>query len=106
LYNPFRNPQAAFERRNVVLQQMQKAGFLDSLQFAETSQTELNLTPGDTGLDASHDSYLRVVVEKWLETWSEEAEHDIYSDGLKIYTTIDSRMQTHAEAAMVEQMKQ
>lgn len=105
LYNPLRNPEQATARRNTVLGQMYKAGFLDSVEWAAARQSDLQLRPGDAGLNANHDSYLRVTAERWLEPWCEENGYDLYSDGLKIYTTIDSRMQAHAEASMQEQMK-
>ncbi|WP_257089166.1 penicillin-binding transpeptidase domain-containing protein [Sphingobacterium sp. E70] len=50
------------------------------------------------------DSYLRTAVAKWLEKWSEENNYDIYTDGLKIYTTINSKLQKHAEEAVAKQM--
>lgn len=105
LYNPIRNPKNSFERRNVVLGQMQKEGFIDKeeLNKWKTDSLDLNLNNQEEG--SSNDSYLRAAVEKWLEKWSEENEMDIYTSGLKIYTTIDSRMQKIAENKVSEKMK-
>ncbi len=104
LYNPFRNPDRALERRNVVLALMRQEGFLDDATYASEVAKDLGLRPGED-VDASRDdSYLRVAVERWLEAWSAESGHDIYADGFKIYTTIDSRMQALAEEAVAEQM--
>ncbi len=105
LYNPLRNPETALERRNVVLEQMRKAGYLDETEFARHIDLGLQLAVGEASQSRSSDSYLRTAVEKWLEDWSEERGLDIYTDGLKIYTTIDSRMQRHAENVMAQQMK-
>lgn len=104
LYNPFRNPDRALERRNIVLGLMRQEGFLDEATYAREASKDLGLRPGEV-LDAGRgDSYLRVAVERWLDAWSEESGYDIYADGLRIYTTIDSRMQALAEEAVAEQM--
>src|SRR5690606_27674884 len=85
--------------------QMQKAGFLSESAYESARQTALQLSFGTEEETAREDSYLRAAVEKWLEAWCEEKGYDIYEDGLKIYTTIDSRMQRHAEETVAEQMK-
>lgn len=105
LYNPFRNPERSLERRNVVLSQMNKAGFLSDSSFNTVRNLPLELHPGDPNTLSNHDSYLRAAVEKWLEDWSESSGYDIYTDGLKIFTAVDSRMQALAEETMVEQLK-
>lgn len=104
-YNPMRFPDRALERRNVVLLQMSKAGYLtaDSLTFA--SERPLGLYVDGENNRISEDSYLRRAVEKWLLPWAEERGIDLYEAGYTIYTTIDSRVQQHAEEAMSEQMK-
>jgi len=104
LYNPIRNPERSLERRNVVLAQMYKAGFLSKQEYEESISAELGLHPGEVEELGSGDSYLRAAVERWLASWCEENGYDIYVDGLKIYTTIDSRVQQHAEEAVAEQM--
>ncbi|WP_397236010.1 penicillin-binding protein 1A [Parapedobacter composti] len=105
LYNPIRNPERSLERRNVVLGQMHKAGFISAVEYEQARRSALGLHPGDVEELGNGDSYLRAAVERWLDTWCEEYGYDIYVDGLKIYTTIDSRMQRHAEEAVTEQMK-
>ncbi len=105
IYNPLRNPERSLDRRNVVLGQMHKAGFLTDEAYDAAKETELGLHPGEVQELSSGDSYLRTAVERWLETWCAEQGYDIYVDGLKIYTTIDSRVQRHAEEAVFEQMK-
>ncbi len=105
LYNPIRNPDRSLERRNVVLAQMYKAGFLSEAKYNDAKKSALGLHPGETDELGSSDSYLRTAIERWLTPWCEENGYDIYVDGLKIYTTIDSRVQQHAEDAVAEQMK-
>lgn len=105
LYNPVRNPDRSVERRNVVLNQMHKAGFLSTKAYEEARSSALALSFGTEDEAAREDSYLRAAVEKWLEEWCVENGYDIYEDGLKIYTTIDSRMQRHAEETVAEQMR-
>ncbi len=104
-YNPIRNPQKAIDRRNIVLAQMQKYGYLKTPAYDAAVKSPL-------GLDLSHveevgqsDSYLRRAVEKWLDKWLKANDYDLYEDGLKIYTTIDSKLQGYAEEAVAEKMK-
>lgn len=106
LYNPIRNPKNALSRRNVVLGQMQKEGFLNAEEVKSLSKDSLGLNLNNKEVRSSNDSYLRTAVEKWLEKWATENEIDIYTSGLKIYTTIDSRMQKIAETAVSEKMRE
>lgn len=104
-YNPVRNPENAIKRRNIVLGQMGKAGFLSSEEVAQATQDSLILDLNNSQEAKSNDSYLRAAVERWLEDWSEENNIDIYTAGLKIYTTINSKMQQLAENEMSAQME-
>ena len=103
-YNPVRNPERSLERRNVVLGQMLKAGMLAEADYEAAIAAPLGLRLGETEELGNGDSYLRTAVERWLGIWCEEHGYDIYVDGLKIYTTIDSRVQRHAEEAVADQM--
>ncbi|WP_313516343.1 transglycosylase domain-containing protein [Sphingobacterium sp.] len=105
-YNPIRNPKNALQRRNVVLNQMEKEGYLKKDEVAALSKDSLGLNLNNQEVRNSNDSYLRTAVEKWLEDWGEENEIDIYTSGLKIYTTIDSRMQKIAETVVSTKMKE
>jgi len=105
-YNPIRNPKNALQRRNVVLNQMEKEGYLKKDEVAKLSKDSLGLNLNNQEVRNSNDSYLRTAVEKWLEDWGEENEIDIYTSGLKIYTTIDSRMQKIAETVVETKMKE
>ena len=106
LYNPIRNPKNALTRRNTVLGQMQKEGFLSAKEVSSLSKDSLGLNLNNQEQRNSNDSYLRTAVEKWLEKWAADNEIDIYTSGLKIYTTIDSRMQKIAEESVNEKMKE
>lgn len=115
LYNPRpeRNPVGTKNRRNVVLSQMEKYGFItqtvkDSLQ---ETPLDLNYTPEShrEGIATYFRAYLKTFLKDWINK-SENVKpngekYNIYKDGLKIYTTIDSRMQFLAEQSVTEHMK-
>ncbi|MBC7654507.1 MAG: penicillin-binding protein [Oligoflexus sp.] len=104
-YNPIKNPESAIKRRNIVLSQMNKYKFLSDNQYQTAIKKPLKLDLGkDTGKNEG-DSYLRSAVAKWLEKWCKENDYNLYEDGLKIYTTIDSKLQKYAEEAVHEQMR-
>jgi len=105
IYNPIRNPKNALQRRNVVLGQMQKAGYLSKEEMAAFATDSLKLNLDYQGTKDASDSYLRTAVERWLDKWSQDNEIDIYKSGLKIYTTIDSRMQKIAEEVVTRKME-
>jgi penicillin-binding protein 1A len=104
-YNPIRNPEKALERRNTVLGQMAKYKFITNTELLADKQAPLNLDLSYVEDDSQGDSYIRRAVEKWLAKWCKENDVDLYEDGLKIYTTIDSRLQQYAEEAVAEKMK-
>ena len=110
LYNPraHKNPVGTRNRRNVVLAQMAKYGKIteavkDSLQ---KTPLDLNYTPEShsEGTATYFREYLRGFMKEWVAKKENRKpdgnKYDLYSDGLKIYTTIDSRMQKHAENAV------
>jgi len=109
-YNPVRNPESARSRRNVVLAQMAKYGFLDA-SGADSLQglpLEVNYHPltHNAGIAPYFREFIRAKLDAWcLEHFKNESEHyNLYTDGLKVYTTIDSRLQEYAEEAMRTQM--
>jgi penicillin-binding protein 1A len=104
-YNPFNNPEAALRRRNTVLSQMHKYKYLSSEQFRADTIKPLRLSAGNTNEGNQGDSYLRNAVSRVIDQWCKDNDVDLYEDGLKIYTTIDSRLQRHAEEAVAERMK-
>jgi len=104
-YNPIKNPDRALERRNTVLSQMQKYGYLTKVGYDTSFKSPIKLNLSYVEEDSHGDSYLRRAVEKWLDKWCKENGYNLYEDGLKIYTTIDSRLQRYAEEAVAEKMK-
>lgn len=111
LYNPRRNPQGVKNRRNVVLGQMEKNHFITKKQKDSISELplELDFTPEthNEGIATYFREYLRVYMKNWVDNNPKPngEKYNIYLDGLKIYTTIDSRLQKNAEIATSEHMK-
>jgi len=111
LYNPLRNPQGVINRRNVVLHQMEKAGFIDRQEKDSLQNMELVLNYSPESHQSGIATYFRGYLSKFLKDWAAEnpkpdgGTYNIYRDGLKVYTTLDSRMQKHAEKAVAEHMK-
>jgi penicillin-binding protein 1A len=104
-YNPINNPEKAKERRNVVLGQMQKYNHISKQDFDRYSKPPVKLNLSYIENSSHGDSYLREAVERLLKKWCKDNDYDLYEDGLKIYTTIDSRLQQYAEEAVAEKMK-
>ncbi len=105
-YNPITKQAKALERRNIVLAQMAKDGVISERKFNQIVQRPIKLfLSEDDEKDKTKDSYLRTAVANYLEKWCDDNGFDLYADGLKIYTTIDSRMQKHGEEAMQDWMK-
>ena len=104
-YNPIRNPEKAIERRNTVLKQMAKYKYITDAALKAYVDTPLKLDLSFVEDESQGDSYIRRAVEKWLAKWCADNDVDLYEDGLKIYTTIDSRLQQYAEEAVAEKMK-
>ncbi len=110
LYNPVRRMEKVKTRRNVVLGQMVKNGFLEESAKTSLSQKpiELKFQPEShkEGLATYFREYLRDFMGKWAKEnkKADGSEYDIYKDGLKIYVTLDSRMQQYAEEAVYEHL--
>jgi penicillin-binding protein 1A len=111
LYNPVRNPQGVKNRRNVVLSQMLKSKIISESQKESLSQLPIKL---DFKLQTHKEgiaTYFREFLREYMKNWVKEnkkpdgTDYDIYTDGLKIYTTIDSKIQEHAEEAVQAHMK-
>lgn len=104
-YNPFRNPENAISRRNIVLKQMEKYQVISSVVADSVSRTDLKLFAPDDE-DSGDDNYIRRYVESEMKKWCADNNFNLYEDGLKIYTTIDSRLQKFAEEAMYEHLSE
>lgn len=111
LYNPVRNPEGVKNRRNVVLSQMEKAKMITTAEKLRLQALPIalkfKLESHREGTATYFREYLRDYMKKWVaeNKKPDGSDYDIYKDGLKIYTTIDSRMQLHAEEAVSEHMK-
>ncbi|WP_231491770.1 transglycosylase domain-containing protein [Pedobacter sp. Leaf170] len=104
-YNPVKNPTRALDRRNTVLNQMNKYKFLSKDSLTQFAKEPIKLKEGKMEDGSDGDSYLRAAVAKYLEKWCKDNGYDLYEDGLKIYTTIDSKLQKYAEEAVQDQMR-
>lgn len=106
LYNPVKNPQGVKNRRNVVLLQMEKNDIITQDQKLKLQALPITLKfkleSHREGTATYFREYLRDYMKKWVEENKKPdgSDYNIYKDGLKIYTTIDSRMQLHAEEAV------
>jgi len=110
LYNPMRREEMVTKRRNVVLGQMVRNEFLtekekDSLQKLPL-ELDINLEGHSDGTATYFREYVREFMRKWMKEnpKSNGDSYNIYRDGLKIYVTLDSRLQKNAEEAMSEHM--
>lgn len=107
LFNPVRRPERVLSRRNIVLDQMEKYGYLSSKVSDSLKQTPLDLrfTPENSHSEGTA-TYFRMYLQSWLKNWVKDhpkstgEPYNIYKDGLRVYTTIDSRLQVNAELAM------
>jgi penicillin-binding protein 1A len=106
MYSPVLNPDRSKMRRNVVLSQMVKYNFLDENNYQTLSEKPIKLHYVVENQNKGIAPYFRVEAMKFLLKWCKDTGHDLYADGLKIYTTIDSRMQQKAEDAVKEHLKQ
>lgn len=111
LFNPVKRLEKVTKRRNVVLKQMEKNGFLnEQTKLAlEKKPIVLNFHPEShtDGIATYFREYLRDFMKKWTKDnkKADGSEYDVYKDGLKIYVTIDSRMQQYAEEAVAQHLE-
>ena len=111
LFNPVRRPEKVQKRRNIVLGQMVRNGHLEesAKKLLEVKPIVLKFQPESHKEGLA--TYFREFLREYMKNWAKDnkkpdgTEYDIYSDGLKIYTTIDSKMQEHAEEAVEAHMK-
>ncbi len=115
LFNPLRRPEMVKTRRDVVLNQMEKYGYLKEKERDSLKQLPLQLDYSPEGHSDGTATYFREYLRSWMSDWVEnnpkgeneegETEYfDIYRDGLRINVTLDSRMQKYAEEATEEHM--
>jgi len=103
-YNPVLRPERAVKRRNVVLSQMVKRNVLSQAGFDKLKDQPLRLDFERQPQPLGPAPHFAEHVRKWLIDWAERNDYNIYSDGLVIRTTIDTRMQALANQAVDRQM--
>ena len=110
-YSPIRNPERSLERRNLVLKKMADNGYITQVECDSISQIPLDMSHFNIiDHNKGQATYFREFLRGYLTAWADTTFHadgtpyNIYCDGLRIYTTIDSRMQRYAEEAVQEFM--
>ena len=110
-YSPVFNPENSLRRRNTVLGQMYRNDLLTETEYDSITQLPIELDYSVSNQNQGLATYFREVVKADLIKWTKEnlksdgSAYDLYGDGLRIYTTIDSRMQRYAEESVDEHMR-
>lgn len=104
-YSPIRHMDRAFYRRNAVLKQMYKYNFLQAKEYNKIIKEPILLDFLVEDHNTGYATYFRSVIRDFLLKWTKKHGYDLFEDGLKIYTTIDSKLQEYAEEAVVIHMK-
>ena len=111
LYNPIRRPERVKERRNIVFQQMYRNKLISPEEKDSLSQLPITITYTPESHREGLATYFRAYLKEFMDEWiaknpkSNGDKHSLYRDGLRIFTTIDSRMQAMGEAAVDEHME-
>ena len=109
-YNPLRREELVLNRRNVVLGQMYRNNFISEKLKDSLQQKDLGLNVNRESHSDGNATYFREYLRDFMKTWIKNnpkpdgTDYNLHRDGLKIYVTLDSRMQQHAEDAMAEHM--
>ncbi|MEP1258064.1 transglycosylase domain-containing protein, partial [Algoriphagus sp.] len=110
-YSPVYNPENSLRRRNTVLAQMRNNDMISNEEFDSLAKLPIELNYSVANQNKGLATYFREIVKADLVKWTKEnlksdgTAYDLYGDGLKIYATIDSRMQRYAEEAVADHMK-
>jgi penicillin-binding protein 1A len=111
LYNPIRRPERVKERRNIVFQQMVRNELITQKEKDSLSQLPITIRYTPESHREGLATYFRAYLKEFMDDWIAEnpkpdgSKHSLYRDGLRIFTTIDSRMQAMGEAAVDAHMK-
>ena len=110
-YSPVRNPNNSFKKRNIVISQMGKYNYIskpdcDSIKKIPIDMSNFRIQAHNTGIAQHFREYLRTALKNWCSSHfkADGTPYNLYKDGLKIFTTIDSRMQKYAEEAVSEHL--
>ncbi len=104
-YNPRLNPDNSLRRRNTVMNNMVVHGDLTSAQYDSLKNLPITLNYSVESTYDGQATYFREAIANYLRDWCKENGYDLYNSGLKIYTTIDTKMQKYAEESARKQMK-
>ncbi|MBY4898608.1 penicillin-binding protein 1A [Cupriavidus sp. AU9028] len=102
-YNPVLNPERAQQRRNLVLAQMARRGHLDADRLKALQRRALRVDFERQTPEEGPAPHFAVQLRKWLIAWADRNDYNVYSDGLVVRTTIDSRLQALANQAVQRQ---
>jgi len=105
-FNPVSKPEKAFNRRNIVLEQMEKYDFISKQKFDSLIKMPIVLNYREEDHNEGLAPYFREYLRMELLQWCEDNNYNLYKDGLKIYTTINSKMQLYAEQAVQQHLSE
>jgi len=105
-FNPVRNPEVALEKRNQILNKITRYDIITEDEADSIVQTPIVLNYNVDSHNEGLATYFRSYIRDFLMDWCDENGYDLWEDGLRIFTTIDSRMQAYAEAVVENHMKQ
>ncbi|NGP86925.1 penicillin-binding protein 1A [Fodinibius halophilus] len=100
LYNPRINPKNSKNRRNTVLYLLNKRGFISDAVYSKLREEPIALDYHPPSKAGQESRYFGEYIRKKVDKWTKKNGYDLYTDGLRIYTTIDSRLQRYAEQAL------
>ena len=103
-YNPIANPKNSLKRRNVVMDNMVTHGDMSRLTYDSLKEIPIKLQYSVENTYDGQATYFREAVANYLKDWCKQNGYDLYTSGLKIYTTVDTKMQKYAEEAAIKQM--
>jgi penicillin-binding protein 1A len=111
-YSPVFNPDNSLRRRNTVIGQMNRYGFISNVEYDSLIQLPIELDYRVENQNQGLATYFREIIKADLLKWTKEnlkpdgTTYDLFGDGLRIFTTLDSRMQRYAEEAVDEHMRE
>ena len=104
-YDPIKNPENAFGRRNVVMNQMLRYGYLETTEYDSLKNLPVELDYQSQDYNSGIATYFRSKIKNEISQICKDNNYDLFADGLKVYTTIDTRIQKHAEHALIKHME-
>ncbi|GAB2880284.1 transglycosylase domain-containing protein [Uliginosibacterium flavum] len=105
-YNPVKNPERAHERRNLVLSLMAQQDKLSATRYEALAKRPLKLDFERQSVELGEAPHFTAQLKRWLIDWADQNDYDIYTDGLVVTTTIDSRLQKYATRAVEQRGRQ